>query len=511
VKEVIKSVLNRGAPIDTPIMFNVKEFLEIFENEALYTDYRKNVVGIISKLSNIMDFFGGTTILPVLASISMDENNSKVLQYPGENLFYNISEILYDVDVDEVIEACEQLDKFRELKKKILEIKTPEELKRLMPRLYDLYSDQVATNKNLLDLEELMNDSNAPLDLKMRNYSRITRDLSELYSNFDLKREQQFAKDFTLELYLERLLQGIENLLANFEKVIEIYEDASLELESFLEEDLDKLNLYIAAQFMDTIENIEPEEQQRYLFYLTNYFRDNVETQVTRVKIKLNGHKVTPISLYERYKKIMVKNPELLAVNFTPADFRDMSKEEVEEFIVAYLSELSANWELLPSEDESIEKTIRNIAKREHRELSLEESKQKEEKLVNLYMQKKRFYDSTDPYFRIKGKNTFDGYVGYIYSNSIVVLEKFYANVEEKKIAENHAIYIMSMKDFYELSQHSRSYLIANHLCKRVIHKGSWQVKVLKYINKTATGETPAEDTKKLIKDEKITLKEKKL
>jgi len=326
-----------------------------------------------------------------------------------------------------------------------------------------------------------------------------------------LKREQQFAKDFTLELYLERLLQGIENLLANFEKVIEIYEDASLELESFLEEDLDKLNLYIAAQFMDTIENIEPEEQQRYLFYLTNYFRDNVETQVTRVKIKLNGHKVTPISLYERYKKIMVKNPELLAVNFTPADFRDMSKEEVEEFIVAYLSELSANWELLPSEDESIEKTIRNIAKREHRELSLEESKQKEEKLVNLYMQKKRFYDSTDPYFRIKGKNTFDGYVGYIYSNSIVVLEKFYANVEEKKIAENHAIYIMSMKDFYELSQHSRSYLIANHLCKRVIHKGSWQVKVLKYINKTATGETPAEDTKKLIKDEKITLKEKKL
>ena len=101
--------------------------------------------------------------------------------------------------------------------------------------------------------------------------------------------------------------------------------------------------------------------------------------------------------------------------------------------------------------------------------------------------------------------------MGYIYSNSIVVLEKFYANAEEKKIAENHAIYIMSMKDFYELSQHSRSYLIANHLCKRVIHKGSWQMKVLKYINKTATGETPAEDTKKIIKDEKITLKEKKL
>lgn len=511
MNEIVKSVLNRGAPIDTPILISIKEFLEIFENEELYNDYRKNVVNIISQISNIMDYFGGPLILPTLASISTDEKNSKVLSFPGENLAFNISEILYDVDVDEVLDACEHLDKFAILKEKILSIKSPEELKSKMPRLYQLYEDQVKTNTNLLALEELLNDPDESFDLKMRNLSRITNNLSELYSNFDLKREQQFAKDFTLELFLERLMNGVEALLVNFEEVISIYGSANLELDSFLETDIDKLNLYIAAQFMDKIEQVKPEGQQRYLFYLTNYFRDNVETKVTRTKIKLHNHKVTPISLYERYKRVMVANPDLLAVNFSPADFRDMNKGEIEEFITAYLSELAANWELLPSDDTSVERTIRSIAKRQHKELTPEERKKREERLMNLYMQKKKFYDSTDPYFRIKGKNTFDGYVGYIYPNSTVVLEKFYTNADENKIADNNAVYIMSMADFYELSQHSKSYLIANHLCKRVIHKGMWQERVLKYIKRKVTGESPADETKKLIDDEKVVLKEKKL
>ena len=37
-------------------------------------------------------------------------------------------------------------------------------------------------------------------------------------------------------------------------------------------------------------------------------------------------------------------------------------------------------------------------------------------------MTKKEFYDSTDPFFIIKGKNTFNGYVGYIYPNGKVIL-----------------------------------------------------------------------------------------
>ena len=62
-----------------------------------------------------------------------------------------------------------------------------------------------------------------------------------------------------------------------------------------------------------------------------------------------------------------------------------------------------------------------------------EERQQKQEKLVELYMQKKDFYDRTDPFFRIIGKNTFEGYVGHIYTNGKVVLDKFFENSKNEK------------------------------------------------------------------------------
>lgn len=507
---ILKSVLNRGAPINTPVMFDLHEFFGILDNEEVYKDYRKNIVNIISELSNILDYFGGTILLPTEAVISMSDTNTKELTFPGVNLHLNISEIFYDVDVDEVLDACDHPEKFQELKKKILAIKTPEELKAKMPRLYDLYNEQQTACNNLLELENLVNDPRVDFEVKIRNLSRITNGLKELYSNFDLKREQEFAKRFSVPVYLERLLNGIENLLNNIEEVTAIYQSGTLELNSLTEEDKDKIDLYMAAKFLEKIEEVEKNKKQRYLFYLTNYFKENVETRVKRVKIKLHGRKVTPINLYERYKEIMVENPELLAVNFTSSDFRDMTKEEIEEFIVAYLADLSANWELLPPDDTSVEKTIRSIARRKNKKLTPEEIKARENKLINLYIEKKNFYDSTDPYFRIKGKNTFDGYVGYIYDNSTVILERFYENAENKKIASNQAIYVMSMSDFYELSRHSKTYLITHELCKRIIHKGAWQDKVRKCIKRKSEEENPSVETRKLIDANKVLVNEPK-
>lgn len=357
----------------------------------------------------------------------------------------------------------------------------------------------------------MLDDEKVPLDFKLQNLSRITNGFKELYSDFNLKREQQFAKDFTLALYLERLMQGLERMLDYADEIINIYYDYTLNLETFNQEDEDKLNLYIAVEFMKEIESDDVKSKQRYLFYLTNYFRENVETQVTRVKLKLDGTKVTPMTLYQKYQKLLVENPDLLAVNFSYNDFRDMSQNEIEEFIVAYLAELSANWELIPSNDTSVEKSVRSTARRKYRNLTEQERKQKEEKLMHLYMEKKTFYDQTDPYFRIKGKQTFDGYVGYIYSNSLVILEKFYDNAEKAKIADGEAIYIISMEDFYDLSRHSKSYLITNHLCKRVIHKGRWQEKVLHYINKKDNPVSPVGETNRLMKDNKVFMIEKKL
>lgn len=54
MNEIIKKVLNKGAPIDTPILIDLKEFFETFENEKLYEDYRKSVVAILSKIYRLL-------------------------------------------------------------------------------------------------------------------------------------------------------------------------------------------------------------------------------------------------------------------------------------------------------------------------------------------------------------------------------------------------------------------------------------------------------------------------
>lgn len=509
--KIIEKALNRGVPIDTPVEIDLHEFLKLFDKEELYKEYRNSIKEIVSRISNIIELFGGEIVLPLTATISIEKNNSKTLQFSGENYFLSIFGILKGIDRNEVMNIFGDPQKFTELKEQIMSIKTPEELKKQMPRLYELYLNQLECNKNFLELEELVNDEKVPFNIKIENLSRITNNFKELYSNFDLKREQQFAKDFTLTLYLEKVMKALENMLTYASQIIKIYQDYSLDLKSFDQEDEDKLNLYIAAKFMEQAEIEKVEDKQRYLFYLTNYFKENVETKITRVNIKLYEKKVNPIILYQRYKKLLVENPSLLAVNFSYTDFKNMSQEEIEEFITAYLAELSANWELIPNDDASVEKSVRSSIKRNYRNISLEERKQREEKLINLYIQKKNFYDATDPYFRIKGKQTFDGYVGYIYSNALVILEKFYDNANEAKIADNEAVYIISMKDFYDLSRHSKSYLIANHLCKRVIHKGLWQQRVLEYINKKDTMINPVDDTNKLIEEKKVYINEKKI
>lgn len=509
MNDILRESINRGAPIDTPVLISVTDFLQIFDNKDLYKEYREAIKGAIAGISNIAEFHVGEIFIPTHATVTLGENNTKELRLSGENIFLSICEIFYPMDLKEIIDICESNKTFNTFKESVLKISTPEELKRKYPRFYELYISQIEFNKGLKQYEDIINNPEASFQTKME-YSKVTKEfLTELYPNVNLDRELEYMHSFSVSSFIERIFNVIIRVLNHAEEVVNLYESIIVNLNSISPEDKDKLDLFIAANYMRFAEAIKDNTKQRYLFHLTNYFKENVENKVTRVKIKIDNHKVTPITLYERYKNILVNNPDLLAVNFSSTDFKDMTSEEVEDFITSYLADLSANWELIPPEDTSIEKCVKKFAERHYHKLSPEEQKIKRQRLLNLYMEKKNFYDSTDPYFRIKGKNTFDGYVGYIYSNALVVLEKFYSNVDESKIAENEAIYVISMGDFYELSQHSKTYLIANHMCNRVIHKKGWQERVLAYINRKTRGNNPADDTHKLMDEKKITLNEK--
>lgn len=95
--------------------------------------------------------------------------------------------------------------------------------------------------------------------------------------------------------------------------------------------------------------------------------------------------------------------------------------------------------------------------------------KEDEEKLLKLFMTKKQLYESTNPLYRIKGKNTFAGYIGYIYANGRVIIDRFYDKQNDSNLALGHAVYAMNMQEFYELSKLSKTEIIRNNLCRRYV------------------------------------------
>lgn len=127
--------------------------------------------------------------------------------------------------------------------------------------------------------------------------------------------------------------------------------------------------------------------------------------------------------------------------------------------------------------------------------------KEDEEKLLKLFMTKKQLYESTNPLYRIKGKNTFAGYIAYIYANGRVILDRFYDKQNDSNLALGHAVYAMNMQEFYELSKLSKTEIIRNNLCRRYVHRGNWAKKILENEIELETGEIPTITVRKLIKD----------
>ena len=117
-------------------------------------------------------------------------------------------------------------------------------------------------------------------------------------------------------------------------------------------------------------------------------------------------------------------------------------------------------------------------------------------------MEKKEFFSTTNPMFRVKGKETFDGYVGYIYPNGKVILEKFYKSTANNQVSTGDAIYILDIGDFYRLSHFTKKVLMNDKRVERIVHNGDWQSKVRKVLEnneKTYSNET----IKELIKTKK--------
>ena len=176
-----------------------------------------------------------------------------------------------------------------------------------------------------------------------------------------------------------------------------------------------------------------------------------------------------------------------------------MSPNEVEEFMKDYLKDLSANWEMIP-DGKTLDEAFTNSISRKTREMSEEEKARYREHLTELYLEKKTFHESSDPVCTLRGLNTFDGYVAYVHSNGKIVLEKYFENASTGRVSTGDAIYIMDSDDFHRLSQLSKRELIDSNQCKRVIHRGNWQSRVMDEIKSDGSNKSTGVDYKELVK-----------
>lgn len=260
-----------------------------------------------------------------------------------------------------------------------------------------------------------------------------------------------------------------------------------------------KLELYI-ADIMTEIASSKTNSQdlkQKCSYFLSAYLFENLdslddgqytERLISNYDKNVKLAKITKRSVYNKYRQVLIDNPSLFNVNLDYHIFNDMDQSEIDALMASYLETLKLKWEIIPDgTDITLPLDLDN--KKTNTDIVMPDGqvkpkkKKSEEELKELFYQKKQFFESTEPLLRVMGKDTFNGYIGYIYPSGKVILDKYYESSETKQLADEVAIYCMNIEDFYRLSQLSKSEIIRDRLCKRFYHRGDWQQRITNEIS----------------------------
>jgi len=116
---------------------------------------------------------------------------------------------------------------------------------------------------------------------------------------------------------------------------------------------------------------------------------------------------------------------------------------------------LLASWKIIPKGARQ-ESESENLNPRQQEKFSLEEHEKTRRMVIG-----REFLEASDYVFRLEGLNAFEGYIGYIYRNGSVVFEKYYENVDTRRVASGNATYVMNLDNFVEVSKLSKMEIIS--------------------------------------------------
>ena len=365
-------------------------------------------------------------------------------------------------------------------------IKYPKQFKKQYPHLFKTY-EIVKQGVTLINA------------LKTSSSSKMKKDaiLVELLKKWGGTEEEwmEYSNDFSLEKYVNDIADMYELYFNNLGDVFNIIGKTPIYFTKACNIDENKLSLLAAfcSLVSSNMSGLDISDKQKYLYYVASYIKEYKTKQKGETlkvidiskNVKSLSQKTTISYDYisKCFSDLLIDNPELSFVDFSRDYFSGMTNEEIEKYMESYLNDVRLNWDFLPPGDETVSNETFSLIQEEskkHKEIDEEAFKQH---LIELFMEKKSFFESSDPFCVLKGKGAFSGYVGYCYSNGKIILDKYYENDKKKKLAFGEAIYVMDLFNFYALSKMSKKALISGNLCKRYYHRGEWKDRVKEEIS----------------------------
>ena len=235
---------------------------------------------------------------------------------------------------------------------------------------------------------------------------------------------------------------------------------------------MNKLHMYVMHEYLSKCENSKDRDEiKEYLGevakYLMNIKNKNKYEITTDEGIKVNYDNL--VLRYENLRKQLLDRSNLVEWVLVP-EGRDYSRV---------------------SEEHSPRTTLLNI--------------EEIQRLEALGERKRVFYEGTPYVAKVIGLRRYHGYVGYIYSNGEVILDREY-NPSNLSSATDNAIYNMKVEDFEDLSKCDKQILRKHPKVSHMNHSRYWEDRVRLIIDQPETVESK-EEVNQLIKR----LKEKEI
>ena len=526
-------VINKGIPSTEGIVIYYDDLLSI-SNNRVKTKYKiEEALKIIDAYSNLFEnntkslskkidmdldiaFAINTNIQPIrkdffVAPQTLVSNILTKLNVDKMGNYYKLNgHVREHILAEDLIEYEEAIvNRFRELTK----VSTVNELEYKFPLIYDEYKVKEALLKEADRQRQKIKNKNFSKyeKIKLERYFQYYLDYNGY--NYSAKELLSTSPNISIPSFCREYGMKLAYLIDNINKLTLCMMNSEIRLDD-TEIDNDKFELYITYQrLLQAINTNSDRDKQNYINLVADYFqrnkniKDNTDLSITiKNRENYSNYKkeltITPSSLYERLKLLLKENPTIKLLNLSDVDFSKMNLFEVQEYIRECLKDLKANWEIIP--DCKYDELVDGPRKKE----KYKKYTPSEEKLLKIFMEKKEFFASTDPFFRIKGKNTFKNYIGYIYKNGKVVLERYYHNPKKGKLAYGDAVYTMNIEDFYRISQYPRSIIIdmlkTDSSIGRFPHIKNWKEDVLKIIEENNDNSKTVEEVKQLMKRKKI-------